>query len=50
VARLGYEGLGLSWNERNQRVAAQRAAICGTASLVKFEIQDPKPRPTYGST
>jgi SAM-dependent methyltransferase len=40
VARRGYEGLGLSWNERNQRVAAQRAAIFGTASLVKFQIQD----------
>jgi 2-polyprenyl-3-methyl-5-hydroxy-6-metoxy-1,4-benzoquinol methylase len=40
VSRLGYEGLGLSWDERNQRVAVERAAICGTAPLVKFEIQD----------
>jgi SAM-dependent methyltransferase len=35
----GYEALGLSWDERNQGVAAERAALCGAASA-RFEIQD----------
>ncbi len=39
AARLGYRSLGLSWDERNQRMAAERAAICH-ADLAKFEVQD----------
>ena len=27
AARMGYDALGLSWDERNQRVAQERAAI-----------------------
>lgn len=39
AAKRGYEGLGLSWDQRNQKTAAERAAICG-APNVKFEVQD----------
>ncbi len=39
AARRGYAALGLSWDERNQSVAAERAALIG-APLAKFEIQD----------
>lgn len=35
----GYRSLGLSWDSRNQNVAAQRASICN-ASSVRFEVQD----------
>lgn len=35
----GYEALGLSWNERNQNVARERATIC-KAQSAKFEVQD----------
>jgi SAM-dependent methyltransferase len=35
----GYCSLGLSWDIRNQNVAAQRASIC-KASSVRFEVQD----------
>lgn len=35
----GYRALGLSWDERNQRVAAERAAMCGAKSA-KFEVLD----------
>jgi len=35
----GYCSLGLSWDTRNQNVAAQRASIC-KASSVRFEVQD----------
>jgi 2-polyprenyl-3-methyl-5-hydroxy-6-metoxy-1,4-benzoquinol methylase len=38
-ARRGYRALGLSWDERNQDVAGQRAAIC-KAPLAEFDIQD----------
>jgi 2-polyprenyl-3-methyl-5-hydroxy-6-metoxy-1,4-benzoquinol methylase len=39
LARAGYEALGISWDERNQRVATERAALCG-AELATFEVQD----------
>jgi SAM-dependent methyltransferase len=39
TARLGYNSLGLSWDERNQKVAEQRARITGAKSA-KFEICD----------
>jgi SAM-dependent methyltransferase len=32
AARLGYRATGLSWDLQNQRVAAERAAICGAES------------------
>jgi len=35
----GYDALGLSWDERNQNVAKERASIC-KAQSAKFEIQD----------
>jgi SAM-dependent methyltransferase len=35
----GYDALGLSWDERNQNIARERALIC-KAQSVKFEIQD----------
>lgn len=38
-ARRGYKALGLSWDERNQRVAQQRAALCKVSSA-EFEVQD----------
>lgn len=39
AALRGYKALGLSWDERNQTVANERAAICG-ASNANFEILD----------
>lgn len=39
AARLGYRSLGLSWDERNQRVAQKRANICKAANA-EFEVQD----------
>ena len=39
AARRGYRSLGLSWDERNQRVAGERAAMCHT-DLARFEVQD----------
>jgi len=39
AALRGYHALGLSWDERNQTVANQRANICG-ASIASFEILD----------
>lgn len=39
LALRGYESLGLSWDERNQKEAARRAKIC-RASMVEFDIQD----------
>ena len=39
AALRGYESLGLSWDERNQRVASERARICGAGSA-RFEVQD----------
>jgi SAM-dependent methyltransferase len=35
----GYQALGLSWDDRNQRVAAERAALCGAATA-RFETLD----------
>jgi len=35
----GYQALGLSWDERNQKVAGERAKICN-ASTATFEVQD----------
>lgn len=39
AARRGYAALGLSWDERNQRVAAERAALCGVRTAT-FEVLD----------
>ena len=39
TARRGYHSLGLSWDKRNQDVAAERAALCG-ASSAEFEVCD----------
>src|ERR1700682_5677669 len=36
AALLGYSSLGLSWDESNQRVATQRASLCG-APQARFE-------------
>lgn len=38
LARIGYRATGLSWDERNQTVARERAAICGLAA--DFPIGD----------
>lgn len=40
AVRRGYRSLGLSWDERNQKVAARRAEACGQGDRAKFEIQD----------
>ena len=39
AAKRGYTALGLSWDERNQRVAAERAALCGVRTAT-FEVLD----------
>jgi len=39
AALRGYQALGLSWDARNQRVAAERAVMC-KASTAEFEVQD----------
>src|SRR5262245_29736553 len=39
AALRGYECLGLSWDERNQRVAGERASLC-RAHSAKFEVLD----------
>lgn len=39
AAKRGYRALGLSWDERNQSVAKERAALCG-CTRAAFEIQD----------
>jgi SAM-dependent methyltransferase len=39
AARRGYTALGLSWDERNQTIATQRAKMC-KAPMAKFEIFD----------
>jgi SAM-dependent methyltransferase len=39
AALRGYETLGLSWDARNQGVAAERAALCGAGSA-RFEVVD----------
>jgi SAM-dependent methyltransferase len=39
TARLGYQALGLSWDERNQKVAGERALLC-KAALAEFQVLD----------
>lgn len=39
AARMGYRALGLSWDERNQRIARHRAALC-RANTAEFEVCD----------
>lgn len=39
AARRGYHALGMSWDVRNQQVAAERAALCKAATAT-FEILD----------
>lgn len=39
AALRGYDVLGLSWDERNQRVAGERAEICN-AKTAKFDVLD----------
>src|SRR5437016_2597234 len=39
AALRGYRALGLSWDTRNQQVAAERAAMCG-AAMASFEVLD----------
>lgn len=39
AARRGYSALGLSWDERNQNIASERATICG-AGNAKYEVLD----------
>lgn len=39
AAKRGYYGLGLSWDERNQRVAQERAKIC-KAEQAEFQVLD----------
>jgi SAM-dependent methyltransferase len=39
AARMGYDALGLSWDERNQRVAQERAAIAKTGQC-RFDVCD----------
>jgi SAM-dependent methyltransferase len=38
AAKLGYKALGLSWDETNQKIARERADICGASA--EFEIYD----------
>lgn len=40
AARRGYKAVGLSWDERNQRVAQERAAICKVSGTASFPIGD----------
>jgi SAM-dependent methyltransferase len=39
AARLGYDVLGLSWDQRNQQVAAERARLC-RAPRAAFDVVD----------
>lgn len=39
AARLGYRALGVSWDERNQNVARQRAKLCGVTNI-DFQVLD----------
>lgn len=39
AALRGYQSLGLSWDERNQRVAGERARLCG-ADKARFAVVD----------
>lgn len=40
AGKIGYEACGLSWDERNQQVAAERAALCKVDNNTNFVIQD----------
>jgi SAM-dependent methyltransferase len=40
AALRGYRALGLSWDERNQSVAKERATYCKAASSAQFEVLD----------
>ncbi len=40
AGKLGYDALGLSWDERNQDVAIQRAKLCAVDKNTHFHIQD----------
>ena len=46
LAKQGYNTLGLSWDQRNQDIAEQRAQICG-AKRAKFEICDVRELDTH---
>lgn len=39
AARRGYQAIGLSWDEKNQRTATERSAICGVPHT-RFPVQD----------
>jgi len=39
AARRGYNTIGMSWDERNQAVALERAKLCGVGNI-EFPIQD----------
>lgn len=39
AARLGYKTLGLSWDERNQKIARERTLMCNVP-LASFEVLD----------
>ena len=43
AARRGYRAKGLSWDERNQTVAMERAELCGIDNI-EFPIQDVRQR------
>jgi 2-polyprenyl-3-methyl-5-hydroxy-6-metoxy-1,4-benzoquinol methylase len=40
AGKVGFDALGLSWDEKNQHKASERARIAGVADKVKFEILD----------
>ena len=40
AGKLGYQALGLSWDERNQAIANERAKICKVENRACFVIQD----------
>lgn len=47
LAKRGYTVTGLSWDERNQRIANERAAIVGVADRAAFPIGDARVLDTY---
>jgi 2-polyprenyl-3-methyl-5-hydroxy-6-metoxy-1,4-benzoquinol methylase len=49
AALRGYTSVGLSWDERNQRVAAERAAMCGdkTSSFEVLDVRRLDSRPDF---
>jgi len=46
AARRGYDAVGLSWDERDQATATERARICGQTA--RFPIGDARRLETYG--